>query len=259
MMNYYEVVEKLDLDSLFVPIVSGTIELPFLIEQTRSPYGFPPAMIPLWLEDIDFVGFWHHWFTNDRIKSLVLQMPELDYVVIERARSIRQLVIIYLYERLCSLGYVDSLAHIISSAIGFQGVAKLFTIFTANGPGLEHLLVLEEFNKNPPQSCTMSKNLNLTKEQLMSFTSFDFNELERAQFGSNVPEWFLSNDMEGTFLEFLKKKDYKSAWMTLNSSGWEFTQAKIAILKLSEVAGCPRFKDFAESWASLPHEAYGSY
>ncbi len=258
-MSYYEVVEKLDLDKLFSLVISGKVELPFLIDQPKEPYGFPPAMIPLWLEDIDFVGFWHHWFVKNRTNTIILQMPELDYLIMERAKTIQQLIIIYLYERLCSLGRLDSIAYSCCKSINFLHTEDLLTIYNKNGPGLENLLALKVFNENPPRSCTMFKNLDLTEEDLKSYTSLDFDENEKLHFETIAPEWFKPNDIERVFYKFLQRKDYKSAWMTLNSSGWEFLQAKMAILKLSKAVECSRFEPFAKSWTALPHEEFGSY
>ncbi len=41
--------------------------------------GFPPALIPLWSDELGYCGFWYHWFSS-RNASIVLTFRHYDPV-----------------------------------------------------------------------------------------------------------------------------------------------------------------------------------
>jgi hypothetical protein len=56
------------------------------------------------------------------------------------------------------------------------------------------------------------------------------------------------------FRQLLDTDDFAGAWLSLNSPGWRFGEARSAIKLLSAKVPDPEFAVLADAWSSLPHE-----
>jgi hypothetical protein len=69
------------------------------------------------------------------------------------------------------------------------------------------------------------------------------------------PPWLKASQQPDVFEMLLQDNNLSGAWLSLNSIGWEFVEARKAIRRLAKRAGDTIFSSFAELWSSLDHEA----
>ena len=142
---------------------------------------------------------------------------------------------------------------------------------------LKRHLDLDCFSRRPPQSCFVD----------LSLYSGDFPRpgmensiplLHRAcgyevysRFGNgppdperfrdlvaNLPEappWLTTNNQAQVFRRLMDEGEISGAWLSLNSPGWSFSDARNSIQMLSKRVADPTFAILADAWCSLRHES----
>lgn len=134
---------------------------------------------------------------------------------------------------------------------------------------LSIFLKIKAFANNPPLICEPTEYngdfpcplINLSADYLHNTCTVEFND-ELKQIVRDLafcPPWFKVAEQAPLFYDLLKKKDFSGAWMTLNSNGWEFSDAKKALLALANEVNNDTFTLLATTWAAQPHEQYGTY
>lgn len=269
-VSYLSLYRRLGFSDLAVSTAFGENELPFyFIEQSPEPYGVLPALIPIWREDIDFIGFWKHWFTNKRHVSIVQQSPEREYEVEEIARSFEQLLIITFFRKFSAFDHVDEKIEKQATDFGIPNIKNLFEIYCSKGDDPHNLIHLDEFKDEVPLYCEPkiykgdfpNSSMTLTREKLRHTCTVEFPEETRKTLSTLeiAPEWFKVKNQEPLFYKLLDEMDFLGAWMSLNSNGWRFKNAKKAIRDLSKKVNDKDFEVLAETWSNQPHERYVSY
>ncbi|MDG9669395.1 hypothetical protein ONV78_16775 [Hahella sp. CR1] len=267
-MDYKSLLINMGFPLLASEIAAGDIALPFFVEQNPELYGFLPGLIPLWRDNGRMVGYWKHWFCR-RSTTIVIERPQVEYLHSEIARSLDQLLYLACFDDIVSEdGVSDELRHI-ASAISIQGLDELNELYEDYGDDKACLMRLDVFKRNPPFHLDSSgykgdfpnKNMIFSKELLTKtcLTEFDENLKPQVSTLEESPYWLKTDDQEPLFYQLLEDSNFAGAWMSLNSNGWRFSDAKKAMLKLAEKANNPTFSLLANFWSSLPHEQYGSY
>jgi hypothetical protein len=75
------------------------------------------------------------------------------------------------------------------------------------------------------------------------------------------PPWIADSGKEKLelFTEYLSVNNLKSAWLTLNSTGWTIRDARTAISDLSVKAKDSQFNLLVDAWLSVADESAGGY
>lgn len=268
-MNYRDVFKSLELGGMAEKCAFSDIEIPvYFIEQNPEPYGFLPAMIPIWREDVDFVGYWYHWFTDIRSTTLVQQSPELSFEVKEVARDFTQLLIVTLFRKAAALECLSDFDIKQTKELGVD-LEMLKKIHETEGDAPNVFLKMDEFKSKAPLYFDPSEyngdfpcnQVPLSGDYLRNTCTVEFADVLKSEMIDLdiFPPWFHVKEQAPLFYDLLKKKDYLGAWMSLNSNGWDFFDAKKAILMLADEVNDKKFSLLAEVWASNPHERYESY
>lgn len=61
------------------------------------------------------------------------------------------------------------------------------------------------------------------------------------------------------FEGYLRDGDLRSAWLTLNSTGWSIAEARLALGALGDVARDMAFSTLVAAWLSIANESAGGY
>lgn len=266
-MNYSKVFDLLGVENNAKLCFEEKLDVPvFFIEQGMGGAGFLPAMTPIWREDIDFIGYWNHWFCQSRDITIVQTMPEMDFKVKEIARNFSQLIYLTLYRK---VGILDSLNSSDIDKAKLLGIdlLELKKTNNINNDDINSLIDENIFKNDPLLEMNSDKYKgdfklnNITAENIRNICSVEVDTETKNKIieMDGCPEWFLVKDQANTFYKLLDSNDFSGAWMSLNSNGWEFSDAKNAIMKLANKSYDTKFLEFAQYWCSLSHEEYGGY
>lgn len=271
MTLYHSLYVSLELPQSVLEIASGKIELPMYAQVPYECYGFPPALVPLWSTDSpDYTGVWKHWFVP-RTMTFVTMSVEAGRQTSEVARNFDQLVReITLYGMMAQGGLTPEV-QAFASAMHVDNVQAVYNAFTKSGSKISGLLSLPEFQNETPLACLPSelgysgeyptKAMPLTPDNVRRVCTLEVNSALRQLIilSPFAPAWFTTSDQRPVFDSLLSANDFEGAWMSLNSTGWDFADAKRAIRRLRDVANLPGFDLLVDAWTAEPHEGAGSY
>src|SRR5262249_45423943 len=74
-----------------------------------------------------------------------------------------------------------------------------------------------------------------------------------------APTWLRVREQRALFEEYLQRGALAEAWLSCNSPGWHFSDAKLALAELANSAKSEAFTLLVSAWTSLPHERSGGY
>ena len=74
-----------------------------------------------------------------------------------------------------------------------------------------------------------------------------------------APPWFRTKKQKPLFYELLGEGDFESAWLSLNSNGWSFADARQALTDLVTESQKPGLDLLLQAWGSYDHERFGGY
>lgn len=274
MNKYKDLFSFLPLPVTAEEIALRTLEVPFYTDTPFNAYGFVPALIPLWATDSpSYTGYWKHWFAPQRQPTFVEVYVRDEYRATEIARDFTQLT-----QRvsLTALTIEDAITPEIQKfalqvGLSSTDLTDIAVLAQASGDDDTALLNLPAFARNAPLTCYFSQTqayagdfphdaMILTEQALLSICTFETSEKlnARIQASAFAPPWFTTTDQPLLFTDLLKKGDLCGAWMSLNSTGWRFTEAKEALRQLGKQSSVPGFDLLVDAWTAEPHESSGA-
>ena len=282
--TYLFVYDMLNLPSEAKAIATEKVKLPEdLFHPPLFDVGFPPALIPLWGEraNLTHLGLWKHWFVPGRQPSYVRFGVEGEGYVSELGRNFEQFVRILLVELMGEDEEVHDDIATFAEIVGVDDVEELFQFTYETGPYVGALVTLPQFGADSPLACFRNyhgfsksgvgeaqdglgyqgdfphSNMSLTSESLSKVCGFEIRSKmlqERiAELSFKIPAWLNTNEQAHVFYELLEQNDLSGAWLSLNSSGWLFSEAREAILALAEQAQDANFSLLAKAWVEETH------
>ncbi|MEC6830176.1 hypothetical protein VXS06_00015 [Photobacterium toruni] len=265
-MEYSKIYDLLGFSSISKQVFTSQIELPIsFIEQSPQTYGFLPALVPIWREDNDFIGYWRHWFCEKRPTTIVQQHPEYNYETEEIARNFHQLLVDTFLRKIAASeeGINESLLKICKVlGLDINAIKKHYDKYGDSFENYQNFVCFQ--NQEPLIHGGAAYNgsfPNGISTELHNVCSVELNDEIKAVLKNlnNVPIWLLSNDQEPIFYSLIENNDLSGAWLSLNSNGWEFSAAKKAIMHLANASQDQKFRQLAQVWATQEHERYGEY
>jgi hypothetical protein len=258
MKAYFPLLKALGMPDGLMKIVRGRVELPRNSVEMDA-YGFPPALIPLWMCDDPawYFGAWKHHFTQHRSLTFVTCSLENRFCTTEHARTFEQLVVLECNERedaddterafLAKFG-IDESCLKNSDGTGYYENPVFKDRFPVNVYSPE-----PEYTGDFPH-----RNMDLTEESIREICGYEVivpTELrQRIRESPFCPPWLVSEDQADTFDSLLNIGDKSGAWMSLNSPGWNLRDQRDALAQLLKASDDPLFQLQAKAWLSLKHE-----
>jgi hypothetical protein len=262
--------ELVGADPLAIEIAVGKIKMPLRVVRTPFEfYGFPPALVPIWTDSSgpSYVGYWKHWFIP-RKPTIVESSVEDGFRVSEYARSIKQAAYIVAAQYIVINGSVDDELLQFAYAVGLDHIRQLAKIVEVHGEELSALQQLPEFGSNrsitgsssdliPHNGALPHEGMEISPATLRTVCALELTADFQEQLHSepDVPAWLVATDQAPVFSRCLEQDDLRAAWLSLNSTGWTFPEARNAMQTLAERSHDPQFAEFAKIWLSCPHEA----
>ncbi len=272
MDTYRELFDFVQVPALAVEIAFGSFPLPISNERPFDTYGFLPALLPLWCgETPSYTGYWKHWF-GERSLTIVAVTVENQRRTREVARNFEQIareVVLTAAERAESLTpEIEAFGN--RAAISAVELEEIAQIQQEWGNEPEGLLPLPQFSSAAPLACfpeggpysgdfpydAMPLNEQVVRNICTPETSRELRQRIAAL--PYAPPWFTTTEQAPVFEHLLGQKDYLGAWMSLNSNGWRFLEAKKALRQLAQESNVPGLDLLAKAWAAVPHEKNGT-
>ena len=270
---YQSLYDALPLPQAAIDIAFRNIALPFYsAENSFDGYGFVPALLPLWTGDgiPTYTGYWKHWF-GTRQMTLVQVNVEEFYGTREVARTFPQLACEAV---LCSIESIHALTPEITefgtkAGLALAEMQQIEEAWQEHGNEAAGLISLPAFASAPPLACFWEEDgyqgyagdfphgaMELTEEAVRNMCTEEASpELHRRITALPfAPAWFTTKTQAPVFDALLQQGDYQGAWMSLNSTGWRFAEAKDALHRLARAANVPGLDLLAAAWAAVPHE-----
>jgi hypothetical protein len=237
-------------------------------------------MLPLTTTESGIVrGYWQHWFVIGRQVTIVEFYGQTIFgrplLAMELARNFTQFLYIQLLRQLALFGDLDEKSKQCATAGGITDIEWLQSLAEEAGDDLGALLKHAAFSNNPPQSCFEDvaaypgdfphSRMKVSSEALRRVCGYEVHsrfaegraDPNYRQYVASLeiaPPWLKTMSQPQVFAELLGSGDLAGAWLSLNSIGWSFREARNALLALAERAKDPKFNMLAEVWVSLPHE-----
>lgn len=214
-------------------------------------YGFPPAIIPIWSsqDGPDYLGVLKHWFSN-RQTTFVRYNKECESFI-EIARTPDQLRIWLAFRFFCNVPDEDEVAAFMKAV--YLCDDETFADYFRGYEDASDLMRNPTFVDRLP--------LDLVQDRKNYNGDFPHGEIDfRRYCGFEVPTdmiptettvapWFRAENKPNLFNELLSINDLQGAWFTLNSSGWQGNEMKIAIQQLAAKTDIPGLK-MVSDWLS---------
>lgn len=274
MNNYRSLFSFLPLPSAARDIAFRTLEVPFYTDTPFNAYGFIPALIPLWATDSpSYTGYWKHWFVPQREPTFVEVYVRDEYRATEVARNFTQLMQRLVLTALTIEDAVTSDIQTFAIQVGINGVQleEIASLARTSGDDDSKLLTLPAFAHDAPLTCFQGHtkgyigdfphdDMALTERNLNNLCTFEVSEdLHRRILDlPSAPPWFTTTDQPLLFAQLLQQGNLHGAWMSLNSTGWSFMEAKKALKRLGQQSNVPGFDLLVEAWTAEPHENSGA-
>lgn len=202
-------------------------------------------------------------------------------MTLEVARSFEQLMYCVL---LCQIYAEDGItgdARQLADAVGIPDIDSLGDLAEETGDDVSSLLAHPVFRDDPPHACFEDDSLYpgdfphpgmaLTPEALRHVCGYEVHSRfgqgkpdplrfrQRVGALETAPRWLRSTRQPPVFQDLLNQGDLLGAWMSLNSPGWTYAEARKAITVLAASAQDEDFSLMATAWVSLPHPESETY
>lgn len=273
MENFERVYQALGLPRAALDVALGKVKLPLADASAPwSLYGFPPALIPIYSESSgpSYVGFWRHHLVG-RVSTVVRLSVEAGYRAREIARSVEQL---FAYVAVAAIGISDGVTPEIerfAAGVGIRDLAALDRLSMEFGDNMLLLRGHAPFDRECPLS-SFADPYNYdgsfpciaSLDRPVELRSICVLEVERdlqhvIASRPDAPPWFTTRDQSATCHSLIEAGDFGGAWMSLNSPGWRFADAKRALRTLANKASTPDLSVIADAWIAEQHEHAGGY
>lgn len=274
MDQYRHLYHFLELPKVAADIAFRNIRLPLYSESPFDTYGFVPALLPLWSGEIPgYVGYWKHWFGSRKI-TLVEVTVENKRFTQEAARDFDQLTCEVALSAIENADGLTPEIRMFGDQAGIQAdeLDQIAQIQQEWGNEKMGLLSLPRFASAPPLACLASEEdyllytgdfphdaMRLSEEILRNMCTTEISRELHAHISAlpAAPPWFTAADQAPIFNDLVRQKDYLGAWMSLNSNGWRFLEAKEALRQLAQDSNLSGLDLLAEAWSAVPHEKNG--
>jgi hypothetical protein len=242
-------------------LATATTLLPTSLWRTPSGvYGFPPVLVPI-LQTTGpcYYGYWKHWFVS-RSATYVEVFPGHPFTVGEYARTAEQFAIRLVLNLIEMNGNGSAAIEQFAATIGVYDYEGLLRYWRVSGEVETELTRLPEFFGQMPRGREGTQ-----PDYDGSFPCWDFADqrawwtkacsleidpvvMENWPAHLPKPEYLTGQNGIQLLKSYVSNGKLDSAWLSLNSAGWEVSEAQDAMELLKSVTDNPSFHLLADAW-----------
>lgn len=269
--DYETLLRMLALPPAVVDCATGKLRLPVAGVTYPPPwYGYPPALIPAWSEGRIYVGLWKHWFT-ERPLSFVKVYVRAGHSVVEIARTPDQFFCYATISAIVAHDGVRPETEQFARAAGVSNLAEIDAASMSTGDDPRGFTAIRQFQSDTPLASVADvaqydgwfprADFAVAIPWWQHCCSLEVSDDVRAAWPGAVPvpPWVAASPTPQMFQTFLRAGDYRSAWLTLNSTGWALPDARTALDQLATAAGDDTFSTLAAAWLAALDRQTGGY
>lgn len=234
MQHLQEIFKRLNLNDNLLEMVNGNIDIPYL-DRFNNPEGYwyphPPALVPVFLgHGAFYYGLLNHFFFK-RDKIFVEYSLEWGYML-EYARNADQFFALMVLDmdmvaeglddkilKFCEDIKFKEFKQVDEFADSYGNITDDYDklVHLTNNTPLTYVQSLDLYNGDYPSS---EKLFNPT--QISNCCTFEIASGEYLNKIDTLPRWFKKEIPQNELFNiYLENNDLKSAWLTLNSTGWK--------------------------------------
>ena len=261
MQHLREIFKRLNLNDKLLELVNGNIDIPYL-DRFNQPDGYwyphPPGLIPVFLGyGASYYGLLHHFFF-DREKTFVDYSLERGYML-EYARNANQFFTQMVLDMdMVAEGLNDRILKFCED-IAFKEFKQVDEFADEYGDAKDDFEKLVHLKSDTPLSYVKSlasyngdypaSTKLFNAGQIFNCCTFEIAESWYLNNIDDLPEWFRKEIPQAELFEsYLENNDLKSAWLTLNSSGWKLKDVAEGLKTLMTKTHDPLFHLIAVNW-----------
>ncbi|WDF54382.1 hypothetical protein [Mucilaginibacter sp. KACC 22063] len=252
----------LNFDDAFQNLVRGEINIPYNNGEYNNLdnywYPHPPALIPLFVgHGASYYGVLNHFFFK-RSRTFVEYVLENGYFS-EKQRNEKQFITKLILEQIMlkeeltaetqnfaqNCNYTNS-KDVLAFAENYGDDPEQFDklVFFKDDLPLYYCDNLEQYQGDFPSSCEI-----FNPKQITNSCSFEIAAKSFLKGLVNLPLWLETGaDQQKLFEGYLANDDLKSAWLTLNSTGWFLIDVAKGLEKLKLKTQDRLFHLVADNW-----------
>ena len=261
MQHLREIFQRLNLNDKLFEMANGQIDIPYL-DRFNQPDGYwyphPPALVPVFLGyGASYYGILHHFFF-DREKTFVEYSLERGYML-EYARNAEQFFAQMVLDmdmaadglndkilKFCEDIAFNEFKEVDDFADEYGDVMDDYDklVHLTHDTPLSYVKSLDAYNGDYPASIKI-----FNTRQISNCCTFEVAESWYLDNIDDLPIWFKKEvPQEELFRSYLDNKDLKSAWLTLNSTGWKLKDVAEGLNILTRKTEDPLFHLIAANW-----------
>lgn len=256
-----EIFKRLNLNDYLLEMVKGDIVIPYL-DRFNNPMGdwypHPPVLVPVFLGyGPSYYGLLNHFFFN-RENVFVEYSSEQGYML-EYARNTDQFFALMVLDMDMIAEGIDDKILKFCADVNFKEFNQVDEFADSYGNIIDNYDKLVHFTNNTP--LTYVRNLDLYNgdypsseklfdpEQIFNCCTFEIASINYLDGIHNLPGWFKKEIPQNELFNiYIKDNDLKSAWLTLNSTGWKLKDVAAGLNTLMMKTGDPLFHLVAINW-----------
>lgn len=260
MQHLQEIFRHLNLNDNLLKMVNGDIDIPYLdrFNNTGYSYPHPPALVPIFLgHGAFYYGLLNHFFFK-REKILVEYSLEWGYML-EYARNSDQFFAQVVLDmdmvaeglndkilKFCEDVEFKEFKQVDEFADSYGNITKDYNklVHLINNTPLTYVQSLELYNGDYPSSERL-----FNPAQISNCCTFEIANVSYLDKIHNLPRWFKKEIPQNELFNiYLENNDLKSAWLTLNSTGWKLKDVVEGLSILITKTDDPLFHLVATNW-----------
>jgi len=222
----------------------------------KNSYPHPPALFPILSDRTgSYYGYWRHWPVDDSGSYVICYAD--SFITLEIARTQRQFVDYVALMILSWYEEINSEARELVALIGECDLDEVFRYWQAFGDDMTTLTQLGSYRQLTPQEAVCDENaysgaFPCTRNRDRDYSQFEMNcnsGQELVKRHNYCRPWLTKlESMPRLFDEYVASKDYRKAWMTLNSSGWTVATVEDALQRMKRISNSIEMDYVAAHW-----------
>lgn len=258
-----KITQGLNINKDLCKLIFQEIEMPIKVDYnpiTEYWYPHPPCLIPFFVGyGASYKGLINHFFFKRNNPFVEFNLEQNS--IIEKSFNFNQLSIYLILEMIMIKDKLTNEIIEFAREINFREYEEVNNFSIRYGDNTEYFNELIYFKDNLPLDIVKdistykgdfpSSYDNLNENQIFNACSFEISPaaFEKIEDNPTLPKWLKKDsDKKKLFREYIKNKQFKEAWLTLNSKGWLLEDVANCLGELKHIVNDASYNLVADNW-----------